>query len=158
MRYPNYLEELLVVQGYYVLILEVSEGLVIDTRGGRRFSLDPGLYVYVGSARGPGGLLARIKRHLRRNKKLFWHIDYLTTRESVRIMAVYSLVDMVDPRRDYESLLSARLTKLLEPVEGFGASDKPQDKTHLYRCRGGLDECLSILDKVFDEALTSRNP
>ncbi len=158
MEYPGYLEELLRVPGYYVLILDVSENLVIDTRGSRKFYLEPGLYVYTGSARGPGGLLARINRHLKRRKKLFWHIDYLTIRESVHIVAVYSLVDIVDPHRDYESLLSARLMELLEPVKGFGTSDKPRDKAHLYRCRGGLDECLSILDKVFDEALTSRNP
>ena len=155
MEYPGYLEELLGVPGYYALILAVSKVLIIDTRGGKRFSLDPGLYVYVGSARGPGGLLARIKRHLRRNKRLFWHIDYLTTHESVRIVAVYSLVDMIEPHKDYESLLSVRLSELLKPIEGFGASDKPRDKTHLYRCGGELDECLSILDKVLDETLLS---
>ncbi|MFL5280923.1 MAG: DUF123 domain-containing protein [Rhodopila sp.] len=31
-------------------------------------SLLPGRYLYAGSARGPGGMRARLDRHLRRNK------------------------------------------------------------------------------------------
>lgn len=158
MEYPDYLEELLRHPGYYILVLEVPGRLEVNTRTNRRFVLDPGFYIYIGSARGPGGLIARVKRHFRRNKKLFWHIDHLTTKQSVRIVAVYTLVDMVDPQRDYESLLSVKLSRLLEPVRGFGASDKPRDKAHLYNCGGRLDECLLILDKVLDETLSSRNP
>jgi len=36
-----------------------------------------GVYIYVGSAWGPGGLRARVGRHLRGSPKLRWHIDYL---------------------------------------------------------------------------------
>ena len=39
--------------------------------------LRPGYYLYVGSARGPGGINARVNRHRRRDKKRHWHIDYL---------------------------------------------------------------------------------
>ena len=158
MEYPDYPEELLRIPGYYILVLEVPKRLVVNTKANRRFILDPGFYIYIGSARGSGGLIARVNRHFRRNKKLFWHIDYLTTRRSVRIVAVYTLVDMVDPQRDYESLLSVKLSRLLEPVEGFGTSDKPRDKAHLYHCGGRLNECLLILDKILDETLSSRNP
>ncbi|MFQ6101407.1 MAG: DUF123 domain-containing protein [Anaerolineae bacterium] len=42
-----------------------------------RFQFPAGWYAYAGSARGPGGLAARISRHLRSSKLLHWHIDYL---------------------------------------------------------------------------------
>ena len=42
----------------------------------------PGQYVYVGSALGPGGLQARLRRHVdpgsRQAQRPHWHIDYLT--------------------------------------------------------------------------------
>lgn len=43
-----------------------------------RFDLAPGTWAYCGSARGPGGLRARIERHLRPGKAAHWHIDHLT--------------------------------------------------------------------------------
>ncbi|MCU0519907.1 MAG: GIY-YIG nuclease family protein [Anaerolineae bacterium] len=42
-----------------------------------RWSLSAGLYLYVGSAWGPGGLGARLGRHLRGDGATRWHIDYL---------------------------------------------------------------------------------
>jgi len=39
--------------------------------------LPPGLYCYVGSAWGPGGLRARVRRHLRGGTMQRWHIDYV---------------------------------------------------------------------------------
>ena len=40
--------------------------------------VEPGFYVYVGSAFGPGGLERRVGRHATTEKKHRWHIDYLT--------------------------------------------------------------------------------
>jgi Uri superfamily endonuclease len=45
--------------------------------------LPGGLYVYVGSAQGSGGLRARIGRHLRAEKRAHWHIDTLTAQTPV---------------------------------------------------------------------------
>lgn len=39
--------------------------------------LPQGLYVYVGSAWGSGGLRARVQRHLRGSSNPRWHVDYL---------------------------------------------------------------------------------
>ncbi|MDP2965434.1 MAG: GIY-YIG nuclease family protein [Pelolinea sp.] len=39
--------------------------------------LTRGYYLYTGSAFGPGGLRARIARHLKPGTKKFWHFDYL---------------------------------------------------------------------------------
>lgn len=46
----------------------------------RPAQLASGFYCYAGSARGPGGLKARLLRHLRPDKKVRWHIDQLTTK------------------------------------------------------------------------------
>jgi Uri superfamily endonuclease len=60
-----------------VLILRLPHATTIDVGRLGRFSFPVGWYAYVGSARGPGGLMARISRHLRSPKPLHWHIDYL---------------------------------------------------------------------------------
>ena len=39
--------------------------------------LQPGYYVYLGSALGPGGLRARITHHQKLSPRPHWHIDYL---------------------------------------------------------------------------------
>jgi len=45
-------------------------------RGGEsEITFPVGYYVYFGSAR--GGLSARVSRHLKREKRFHWHIDYL---------------------------------------------------------------------------------
>ncbi len=36
-----------------------------------------GYYFFFGSAKGNGGLQARLLRHISMEKKKFWHIDYL---------------------------------------------------------------------------------
>lgn len=64
--------------GTYVLILHLprsAENVRIGRLGWFRFP--SGWYAYVGSAQGPGGLAARLARHLRQPKPLHWHIDYL---------------------------------------------------------------------------------
>jgi len=63
--------------GTYALIvtLDRSHFIRIGRRG--RFHFPAGFYVYVGSALGPGGLAGRLKSHLRKDKRLYWHIDYL---------------------------------------------------------------------------------
>ena len=56
--------------------------LQIGRLGGMQLS--KGWYVYVGSAFGPGGLAARISRHLQRHKTRHWHIAHLIWATTVR--------------------------------------------------------------------------
>ncbi|MBV1876149.1 MAG: GIY-YIG nuclease family protein [Pseudomonadales bacterium] len=64
--------------GTYVVIYrcETTNSVVVGRWG--QVKLQMGYYLYVGSAFGPGGVKARVSRHCRKNKKLHWHIDYLT--------------------------------------------------------------------------------
>lgn len=69
--------------GTYVLVIRITreEEIAVGRLGA--FSLPPGYYLYVGSARGPGGLGARLARHLKKVGKPHWHIDYLLQRGRV---------------------------------------------------------------------------
>ncbi len=71
----------------YVLVLRFSERAEIVVGRLGVLEAQPGCYVYAGSALGPGGLAARVGRHLRREKTRRWHIDYL--RAEVRVEEVW---------------------------------------------------------------------
>ncbi len=65
-------------RGTYALLLRLDtpQTLVVGALGALAFPR--GCYLYLGSARGPGGLSARLARHRRQGDKRFhWHIDYL---------------------------------------------------------------------------------
>ena len=67
--------------GTYALILRSRSRQPVQIGRWGIVDLGPGYYVYVGSAHGPGGVKARIRRHYRKTKRTHWHIDYL--REAV---------------------------------------------------------------------------
>ncbi len=61
--------------GSYLLVCRLPVATTIEVGRLGRFALPPGHYFYAGSAM--SGLDARLARHLRSEKKLRWHIDYL---------------------------------------------------------------------------------
>ena len=67
--------------GAYILLTHLAQGEEIEVGRLGTFLFCRGEYAYVGSAM--GGLDARVARHLRAEKKLHWHIDYLLERASV---------------------------------------------------------------------------
>jgi Uri superfamily endonuclease len=71
------------VPGTYVLVLCLSHDEYLRVAHLGTHTFKAGYYCYVGSARGPGGLRARLSRHLRQRKKPHWHIDYLLPRATV---------------------------------------------------------------------------
>ena len=76
----------------------------------------PGCYCYVGSAL--NGLKARVARHLRHEKKTWWHIDYLLKRADV-VEIVWGLSsDRLECR-----IAEALRSQGVESIPGFGASD-----------------------------------
>jgi len=77
------------------------------------FDIPAGRYLYSGSAR--RGLEARIARHLRRQKRLRWHIDYLLRAPGVRVVGV------IRSRRGECALNRSARGRVV--VAGFGASD-----------------------------------
>ncbi len=97
----------------------------------------PGIYLYAGSAHGPGGIRARCSRHFRREKKLHWHVDWLTHRAtSIQAAAFFdkSECDLVD-----EILRSGRGDC---PIKGFGSSDCMHCMAHLIRL--SIEYCSEV--------------
>lgn len=60
--------------GLYVLWIHLPEGRRIRVGALGELAFERGLYAYVGSAQ--RGRTARVRRHLRREKAMRWHIDY----------------------------------------------------------------------------------
>lgn len=108
------------VPGTYVLWLrvDVPRTIAVGRWGERMFVA--GVYAYVGSAHGSGGLSARLRRHLRADKLHHWHIDALTT--CVPIVAIWYATAPERLECTWAQRL-ARLAGVSVPVEGFGASD-----------------------------------
>ena len=64
-------------KGSYLLGLSLQRNVNLKVGRLGCFLFPPGYYLYAGSARGPGGLPARLARHQRREKRPHWHVDYL---------------------------------------------------------------------------------
>ena len=115
--------------GAYVLILELTLPVPVPARL-RVDELAPGWYLYCGSAHGPGGLRARVSRHLRKDKKVRWHVDHLSTRARSRFALCSreatecSLVERIAAHGGFEF-----------PAPGFGSSDCRKCTSHLLRWR-----------------------
>jgi Uri superfamily endonuclease len=77
------------------------------------FDFPAGRYVYTGSAR--RNMQARIARHLRNEKKLKWHIDYL-------LASPLASIDKVTRYALPECAINQRTAGVILIV-GFGASD-----------------------------------
>jgi Uri superfamily endonuclease len=89
-------------------------------------SIEPGCYVYAGSAYGPGGLAARLRRHLRPSKAVHWHIDRLTMHADG--MAALAVPDGRECKL-VEALLRTRRFGIAIP--GFGSTDCRNCESHL---------------------------
>ena len=89
-------------------------------------TLNAGWYVYAGSAYGPGGIRARLGRHLKKNKKLHWHVDQLTSvANGMRAIAVPNGSECEIVAR----LARSRAFRLV--ADGFGSSDCRTCQSHL---------------------------
>ena len=98
--------------------LERDRRIPIGRLGRLRFAA--GSYIYVGSAWGPGGLAARIGRHLRGNKTSRWHIDYF--RRHARITDVWAGLCRPNAEHLWAGVF-ASLTDAVVPAPKFGSSD-----------------------------------
>jgi len=109
--------------GAYILQIDIAESVSVTIAGQSATELTAGRYLYCGSAKGAGGLRARLARHMRRGKSVHWHIDQLTERG--RVIGSW----IVPNGRECE--LVAMLGSLPMPILGFGSSDCRRCRSHL---------------------------
>jgi Uri superfamily endonuclease len=110
----------------YQLLIEVARPLRVTIGCFGCFRFAAGRYIYTGSAR--RNFAARVARHLRKEKTLRWHIDYLLAAPGVRVVGVRRYVE--------EECAINRATPGGVAIPGFGASD----------CRAGCGSHLKYLD------------
>ena len=109
--------------GAYVLIVELAEPVEVTLPGKPKTILQAGRYLYCGSAKGSGGIRARLSRHMRPDKVIHWHVDLLTAAGRVTGASIF-------PGRD-ECELVEGLSHLPAPIRGFGSTDCPRCWSHL---------------------------
>jgi Uri superfamily endonuclease len=106
--------------GTYALILENDSVKIVTVGQLGMMELQPGWYVYVGSAQGPGGLAARVGRHIQIEKKRRWHIDYV--RPHIELREVW-FTHGTENRECPWAHAIAEMPKAELPLPRFGASD-----------------------------------
>ncbi|MDY6877566.1 MAG: GIY-YIG nuclease family protein [Chloroflexota bacterium] len=138
--------------GTYVLILHLPRPAAITVGRLGCFRFPAGWYTYAGSARGPGGLAARIARHLRVSKPLRWHVDYL--RGHAQLVEVWYTEGRQRKECGWAAAVSA-LPGASIPVPRFGASDChcPAHLTHFAAPPGPAAFARAVGEPVSQETL-----
>lgn len=106
--------------GTYVLWLSVPVPQTVTVGRLGAMTVRRGAYAYVGSAFGPGGVRARVRRHRAGTTAPHWHIDYL--RPAGRMDQVWHTYDPERRECTWAQALRA-LPGARTPADGFGASD-----------------------------------
>lgn len=109
----------------YQLYIHLARSQWIGVGQLGRFQFPAGRYLYTGSAR--RNLIARVRRHLAKQKTLRWHIDYLLAKPQARVTAVELFAE-----GECHCNQQVRGEQI---VPGFGASD----------CRAGCGSHLKYL-------------
>jgi len=107
--------------GTYLLLLQSEQPRETQVGALGTVRLDAGRYVYIGSAFGPGGLPARLRRHLGpAPSSPHWHIDYLRRCLTVE----HVLLSTDDDRHECTWAGQIQATSWSRvPCGGAGASD-----------------------------------
>jgi Uri superfamily endonuclease len=86
------------------------------------------MYLYVGSAQ--NGLEKRLERHFKREKRRFWHIDYLLENPASKIVTAF----IKEAPKAEECIIAEAIGKRGKAITGFGCSDC-HCSSHLFRIK-----------------------
>jgi len=125
------------MKGSYILLVELKENKNIQIGKLGIFNFKKGFYAYIGSAL--NGLEQRIDRHLRNDKKKYWHIDYFLKHGKI-IGIFYNESDIKE-----ECKFAKKFEEKLIPILNFGCSDC-NCRSHLFY--GSKNEIICITDSL----------
>lgn len=116
--------------GIYLLELFANSEFLILNPKFKNITFPKGFYYYIGSAQ--KNLKSRVLRHISAEKKIHWHIDYLTTHKSLKITKTFIFPNA---EKHFEAEIANSFcnyfgTEII--VEGFGNSDTKDTKSHLF--------------------------
>ncbi|MDO9088070.1 MAG: GIY-YIG nuclease family protein [Anaerolineaceae bacterium] len=124
-------------KGSYCLVFSLETQLFVQIGKLGCIQFEPGNYFYLGSAKGPGGLRARVKRHLRLEKKKFWHLDYLTPFLEFQYL-IFTL--QFEKECEWSQILESNYAEFTS-VPRFGSSDcRRSCNSHLYMTEYSIDQ------------------
>lgn len=106
--------------GTYLLLLEAIRGTRVQVGRWGELEVVPGWYAYIGSAFGPGGVVARCRHHRKPAQRPHWHIDYL--RKACELREIWFSYDRLRREHQWAGLLLAGIGEG-EAIAGFGVSD-----------------------------------
>ncbi len=100
-----------------------------------------GNYIYIGSAK--GCLETRLRRHLKKDKKSFWHIDYLLKNRRTQISKIWVIFKSIECETAdvFNEEHTCEIVK-----KGFGSSDC-KCVTHLFYIKN-KEKTKNILEKI----------
>ncbi len=132
------------MKGVYALTIKLDEDKSIRVGALGVIEFKKGFYVYTGSAM--NNLERRIARHLSKEKKLHWHVDYLLKEGEVFLVKKL----FTDERLECE--LSNQVRKRSSSsVKGFGCSDcSCKSHLHFFENLKLLGEAFNVTDFQFD--------
>jgi sugar fermentation stimulation protein A len=128
-------------RGAYLLLITLSDSRKIEVGGLGRLHFHPGNYVYVGSAM--GGLQARVKRHLRPEKKLHWHIDHLLARAKIEGAVLFPS----DEREECSFVRTLQKIPGIIGVARFGSTDCGCPSHLFYLGKRPFGRIMRMLDR-----------
>ena len=134
-----------IIGGIYLLIIECVQDTRVRVGSLGEIQFLKGYYIYVGSAQ--NNLLKRILRHLKKIKKVRWHIDYILQNRNFKVVKVILLPGL---GKEFESLIAQKFSTYLNYIPKFGCSDDKVSKSHLFYTPH-INDFNQVLSRVIRE-------
>jgi len=133
------------VKGAYLLVLDVTTKVRFHCGSLGKITIPKGLYLYVGSALGVGGVKSRVLRYFNRPLVGKWHIDKLLNTGKVSIRAVICIFSS----SRVESMIYNELmrTGFKATIKRFGSTDT-KDETHLLYSQTSLSNTIARISSI----------
>jgi Uri superfamily endonuclease len=125
------------MKGTYLLLLKLDDNKKIKIGKKKTIDFTKGFYLYVGSAL--NSIEGRINRHIKKNKKNHWHIDYLLNHAD--IINIY----FKESKDKQECFIVKKFTDSLSAIPNFGCSDC-SCMSHLFY--GAKKDILFFINKL----------
>lgn len=131
--------------GAYLLFIRVRKQISAG-----RWEISKGTYIYVGKAK--KGLKNRLRRHKEKDKKLRWHIDYITSSPYAKVEGI-----TITSKPDDECKIAKLLSENYITIRGFGCSDC-KCRSHLFLVKMTSNEPVFHLLKSRIGSITYIHP
>ncbi len=128
------------MKGSYILLIKLPTEQTIRIGSLNSIQFPRGYYAYVGSAM--SGFKSRLRHHLKENKRLHWHIDYLLQKTSFNSLILCETNDRT------ECAVAQALSHQFDSIPGFGSSDC-KCPSHLFFTANEMESTiLAILNRL----------